>query len=101
MSEPDTTEAVTKALEQKWFGGHVEKSSVLAAVAIAADRQALTEQGYEIVKRGDVPDWMQECGRIDAHAGGEIHSRTPDCDEPDNTTPPCGHVYSLKTESEA
>jgi hypothetical protein len=58
MTSPDTTEAVAEAL----YDGTKRNAIpylVDAAKAIAADRKALEEQGYAIVKVGDVPPWME------------------------------------------
>jgi hypothetical protein len=59
VTTPDTTEVVARALigsDSRW-SAFVTKDRM--AVAIAADRNALDEQGYAIVKVGEVLPWME------------------------------------------
>jgi hypothetical protein len=61
MTSPDTTEAVVKDV---YGDGAWAEDRDDVAVILAADRKALAEQGYVIVRVGEVPPWMEPCGHV-------------------------------------
>jgi hypothetical protein len=67
MTFPDTTEAVIEAIYHLVGNPLMERPA--ASAAIAADRKALEEQGYAIVKVGEIPPWMEE---VDLHSDSPI-----------------------------
>jgi hypothetical protein len=72
----DTTEAVLEALKR---GDPVYRPFATfsaARTAIEADRKALAEAGYVIVKVGKVPPWMEtvaEKGGYEARLSYDVH----------------------------
>jgi hypothetical protein len=71
MASPDTTGgaqlAAWSALKNQWDEyGHstMTVAGIAAKAALAYDRKALAEQGYAIVKVGDVPPWMREAENV-------------------------------------
>lgn len=52
---PDTSEAVKRVLMNAY--GYLPKD--LLSLAFEADRQELERQGFAIVKRGELPEWME------------------------------------------
>lgn len=66
--QPDTTESVVDSLFSvlTTFRGPLSRPlrQDIADVAIDADRAALREQGYAIVKVGTVPSWMERASSV-------------------------------------
>jgi hypothetical protein len=80
MTSPDTTEAVRKALDDERLLREPYTRVLIPRIAeeaIAADRKALAEHGYAIVKIGEVPPWMKPAPQRlgDALRGICMHGR--------------------------
>lgn len=76
MTVPDTIEVVRTAVEKVPLNYVYEASDIglirpdsdnAVQAAIDADRKELADQGYEIVKRGTAPSWMQPVQAIGAN----------------------------------
>lgn len=74
---PDTSEAVALAIALRTNPSSTRGNSLdveIAATAITADRAALAEAGYEIVKVGGCPSWMSWCASVTSSDGTVVRA---------------------------
>jgi hypothetical protein len=82
----DAKFAAWAALKEQWdeFG---HSTMTVAGIASEAVFEFIDEQGYEIVKRGNVPSWMETCSNTycdgEDAMGGPCGELNCNCDDGD------------------